>query len=572
LLSPPADDRAYWGNWEQDERDNLTLTFPRRDEEIAVRLAGELDSFLAELCAINTVACPPDFKLTLRLEIDPTSLRRLGELPYPLRASSAATEDRISLPTPSLIGKPVDEAGFRALRRGYAGWIGTAIVAAYGLQDDAADSDATVGILAEFGLRPPPVPLQPLPRHSLAGFPAGAPVPEQDVLMLCGGQGSTRLLRFRTDSGRWQEEIPPEQWLEVALLNAGQGSYLSRLPDYSAALIHFGGFGGVNAVWRTYMWQDGSIRLLAEDTSPHLYLPPSLQAPNQPVDRYLVFYVPELESSGLPYFGLRLDLGRCGNGPCSLEPIAGLSIWSPDGRLSVVYVPHGDGGYDLYVGDAAGEARDLIGAGQSVAWLGETSLSYIALEPGAERDWLGRRFGQQVMSVDIDGQIDSAPLFNAESVRQSIPESIRPESLGLWSARQVIKGEPVWIVSATALDSADARDYIVVLDPRVGQASVAVDLGGYYQFQPPMVSPEGGYTVAAGVSRDGIDVSVEMVDTASGEIRRLGPLFPTDWSADDAWLLSVKLGELHLISTVDGQEWPVALDLRGCYYAVWTDR
>jgi hypothetical protein len=573
LLSPPADDRAYWGNWEHDERDNLTLTFARRDEEIAIRLAGELDGFLADLCAENTVVCPPEFNLALRLDIDPTSLRRLGEWPYRIRASSAATDDRISLPTPGLIGRPIDEAGFQALQRGYAAWIGTAIVAEYGLQDDVDDSNATATVLAGFGLRPPPIPLQPLPRPSLAGFPAGAPIPQQDVLMLCGGQGTTRLLRFHTGSGRWQEEIPPDQWREIAYLTSGQGNYLSRLPDYSVALIQFGSIFDAKNVWRTYMWQDGSIRLLAEDTKPYLYLPPSLQPTNQPVDRYLAFYVPEMGDNGWPASGQRLDLNLCDeNGPCPLEPLAGLPIWSPDGRQTAIYVRESDGGYTLYLGDEAGEVEDLIGAGQSAVWLDQTSFSYIALEPGAAGDWLGRRFGRQVMIADVDGQPDLVPLFDAESVRLSIPESIRPERLGLWSARPVIEGESRWIISAMSLEEADKRDFLIVLDRRDGQAKVAFDFGHFHLFQPPMVSPGGNYAVASGVSADGNEVNIEIVNTATGEIRRLQPFIPTDWSADDAWLLAVDSGTLHLTSTSAAQEWTVVHDLRGCYYAVWTVR
>ncbi|UCG23709.1 MAG: hypothetical protein JSW55_16440 [Chloroflexota bacterium] len=572
LLSPPADDRTYWGNWEHDEREYLTLTFPRRDEETAIRLAGELDRFLVDLCAENAVACPPSFNLVLRLETDQTSLRRLGELPYPLRASSAATDDRLSLPTPSLIGIPVDEAGFRALQRGYAGWIGAAIVAGYGLQDDSADSDATVAVLADFGLRPPPLPFQPLPRSSLDNFPTGAPTPQQDVLMLCAARSSTRLLRFRADSGRWQEEIPPDQWREVGPLTPQHGTYLSRLPDYSVALIQVEGMLDAENVRYTYVWQDGSFRLMAEETRPYLYLPPSFQDANQPIDRYLVFYVPEIGNNGWPVSDQRLDLNMCESEPCSLEPLAGLPIWSSDGRQTLVYVPQSNGGTDLYLGDDAGEVQVLIGPGQSAIWHDEMSFSYVALEPGAAADWLGRRFGRQVMIADARTQYDPAPLFNAESVRQSIPESIRPESLGLWWARPVAQGEPAWIISTASMDPADGRDFLVILDPWGGEVVIAADLDRFRQFQPPMVSPGGRYAVSAGVAADGTGASVELVDTATGEMRRLDPFIPIDWSADGAWLLSVGGRALHLVSSATGQEWTVAHDLPGCNSAVWTDR
>jgi hypothetical protein len=176
------------------------------------------------------------------------------------------------------------------------------------------------------------------------------------------------------------------------------------------------------------------------------------------------------------------------------------------------------------------------------------------------------------MIADVDGQPDLVPLFDAESVRLSIPESIRPERLGLWSARPVIEGESRWIISAMSLEEADKRDFLIVLDRRDGQAKVAFDFGHFHLFQPPMVSPGGNYAVASGVSADGNEVNIEIVNTATGEIRRLQPFIPTDWSADDAWLLAVDSGTLHLTSTSAAQEWTVVHDLRGCYYAVWTVR
>lgn len=589
LLSPPSDDRAYWGTWEHAERNILTVTFPERDEEIAIWLAGEIDTLLADLCTLHTVACPSGFRLNLRLETDPTSLRRLGELPHTFRASSSATENRISLPAPSLIGRPVDEAGLRALQRGYAGWIAAAVVAGYSLQEDAADPDSTADVLAELGLRMPPAPLQPLPKSSLAGFPAEASRPQQDVLMLCAGQDSARLLRLHTGSGRWQEEVPSDQWRKMAQLATEQGFYLSRLPDYSAALIQIGDYG---STWRTYMWQDGSLRLLAEDSFPYLYLPPNLQAPNQPVDNYLFFYVPVMDDGSQRASGLRLDMNRCLRGPCSLERLEGLPVRSPDGRQSVVYVPRDHGGHDLYLGDEAGEiehvigavsyelrlgddggeASELIGPGQSVAWLDEASFSYVAVEPGIEVDRLGRRFGRQIMIADTRGKFSPALLIGAEFVRRRIPESIRPDSLGLWSARPVVKGDPKWIISATSLDSADERDYLIVIDPQTGQVTLAADLGHFQLFQPPVVSPKGRYAVVAGISAESNDINVELVNVATGEMRRLEPSIPTDWSRDDAWLLSAESGTLYLVWTATGQEWPIAHDLPGCQFAIWTDR
>jgi hypothetical protein len=114
LYAPPLDD--FWGEREEIHLPRLTVTFPARDRAVAERLAADLERIVGDLCrAAPELNCLPGFRLTLNLTTDPASLTILAQ--PAARLSAAQT---ISLPTPTLVGLPVDDAAYRALYRGYA--------------------------------------------------------------------------------------------------------------------------------------------------------------------------------------------------------------------------------------------------------------------------------------------------------------------------------------------------------------------------------------------------------------------------------------------------------------------
>ncbi|RMH00240.1 MAG: hypothetical protein D6706_04350 [Chloroflexi bacterium] len=119
LFSPPQPD--FWGNFATFGGEYITVTYPLRDETLALRLANDLDKKLTELCQRFSLNCPDDFRVRLRLETDPATLAMLAE-PEALHKGSL----RLELPTPTLVGIPLDETGYELLYRGYA----TAVVSA----------------------------------------------------------------------------------------------------------------------------------------------------------------------------------------------------------------------------------------------------------------------------------------------------------------------------------------------------------------------------------------------------------------------------------------------------------
>lgn len=111
LLSPP--DPAYWGESKTSEGRYILLTYPARDAEIAMRLARDLDALMSDLCVrLTKDVCPSSFRLNVKLSTDPADLS-VGSLPIDRWQGGR----EVVLPTPTLFGSPLDEAGYRVLYR-----------------------------------------------------------------------------------------------------------------------------------------------------------------------------------------------------------------------------------------------------------------------------------------------------------------------------------------------------------------------------------------------------------------------------------------------------------------------
>lgn len=112
LLSPTQQE-DFWGNWRTREREHVTLTYPVRDERVALALARYLDQKVAEMCTM--VVCPADYEVRVRLERAPQSL-----LPLLDPEQGLIGRQTIILPTPTLVGLPVSDEAHEALFQGYA--------------------------------------------------------------------------------------------------------------------------------------------------------------------------------------------------------------------------------------------------------------------------------------------------------------------------------------------------------------------------------------------------------------------------------------------------------------------
>ncbi len=123
-LYAPLEDE-FWGEWKTTDSDRLMLIYPARDKQIAERLFADLSDVIERACdELTDLNCDESRQIIVRLEKDPSSLSVLNNLALLYQSGL-----RLELPAPSLVGVPVDDAGYDALQRGYAGLVVTAVIA-----------------------------------------------------------------------------------------------------------------------------------------------------------------------------------------------------------------------------------------------------------------------------------------------------------------------------------------------------------------------------------------------------------------------------------------------------------
>ena len=122
---------SFWGEKQTITGRYLTVEYPERDADTVKRLAREWDDMLAAVCRdLDGMRCRRTWKLKVKLSTESGSLARMADgasrgplwkgMSHASSISRGAGESELDLPTPSLIGSPVDEAGYQAVRAGYA--------------------------------------------------------------------------------------------------------------------------------------------------------------------------------------------------------------------------------------------------------------------------------------------------------------------------------------------------------------------------------------------------------------------------------------------------------------------
>ena len=139
LLADVADEDDFWGPWQRMEGDRLTLVFPERDAELGTRLSSELDLMLIAVCKAAVVACPDEFQLVVRLNRSQRSLMSLHEGVYAMRILSFYGPDALDLPAPTIVGRPVDEAGYNALFQRYSSWLAAVMLTNFASEKEFID-------------------------------------------------------------------------------------------------------------------------------------------------------------------------------------------------------------------------------------------------------------------------------------------------------------------------------------------------------------------------------------------------------------------------------------------------
>lgn len=114
LYAPP--DGEFWGDETTITAPRLRLITPTRDKQLAQRLSTDISDLIQRACEeIDDLRCPDSYRLSARFAATPELIQAGQPGTMPLWAQRP-----LVLPTPTLIGQPLDDATYHALLLGYA--------------------------------------------------------------------------------------------------------------------------------------------------------------------------------------------------------------------------------------------------------------------------------------------------------------------------------------------------------------------------------------------------------------------------------------------------------------------
>lgn len=523
-----------WGPMQERANQQLIATFPQRDADVVNRLALDLSRDLGDLCreaeegGRASRLCDPQGRIRLAFLTDPAALLALSDAARP--SLDGLT---FRLPTPTLAGRPLDDAGYALLYRGY--------------------TDRILTTLRQLVSQP-------------------IPLPPQDIAALCHTSASSRLSLafYRPEDDDWLlPDEPPARTLwplpndDGLILRAGlPGIDLDRL--------------------QLSLRRDGVRQPLVDVGQPQLTASLAGFVDNTNGGGLLIRL--GQGSSGVAGYAWA-PFVACTPEGCATVDLSGYPVWSPDGRRTLV----SDGGR-LLLGDAQARLSTALGNGFSPFWLSNTRFGYVALAAGDSPDM--RLMLQDALTREravIGGSRSLMQAAGADDrlrIRYATTSPADP-SLLLIGATPAGNSDGEYLIFGQRLsDSPDALSEAVAEPARVLARLPGVPVGDPARYtptgSPPFnVSPDGRWLVAVRFAAAATNAwELTLVDLTTGETKTLTtnhPPYPAqfpffDWSADGRWLVLVDDGYLRLIAPDHDYERVVAHEFRTCRHVAWVNR
>ncbi len=552
LLSPPREE--FWGSDDPQELSGrlLTLIFPERDQAIAGRLFEGLDETLIDICQAVDINCPGDLRVVVEFSRDPSSLVATmgsffedGYLGDSLMRPGSKVE--LILPTPTLLGLPLDEPSYRAVFRAYSAYVAGAVMNRF-TDDSCCANDihrrAMIrNLLTSRGAMPQPDPLiSPANQAAISGI-------NYDLELMCHGTTAKSVDIFHFDSSTmtWRVEVADKELVNM------QG-----LPDASGvALLENQDLG------ETYQTQ---LSILAAGKEWVLYQG-NLSPENARNTRFevrdreqqLLLEVPLVEL-GYSIYSL-FDLAFCDETACPAEihQLAGRPYWSPDGRQ---WLMRQDGLLWLYQ-----ESMNVaVGDGFAPFWMDSDRYGYV------------RQAGAQqfiVSSSTLSGTLDT--ITTASTLIEALPEFDRGMQLRIGR----VLPDPVqpyshWYILAFLVNRSGRIDEALILDVDNNSGRIEVIYQSSF-LNSVAISPEGSKLAATYYDPDNQGWQVLIHEEAgegdktlslTGE-RSLNAPPTISWSPDGKWLGIVNNGVLTLWFSIDGTSVEIVPPTLGCISSAW---
>ncbi|MCA9990690.1 MAG: hypothetical protein KDE29_06765, partial [Anaerolineales bacterium] len=443
------------------------------------------------------------------------------------------------LPTPTLVGQPLDDIAYQALFQGYTRPI----------LDDLRNSLS------------PPIPL-----------------PTQDIVALCfPADGFAPQLAHYSPAGEsWTNELPGRAFRYLLPRPGGDGIVLQEdLRGRDASDL------------RLLLWQPGRETLLFDGlNNQRLARPVAWGSP--PANPHLIIQGTTTRAVAQRNW---LDLNDCHSDGCRLVPLPAYAIWSNDGQQTILSQ---DG--QMWRGSANGEPLALLGAGFSPFWLDAQTYGYtrytapagvpiaeiVLATAGQDQphtllratdlpDAAGTQFIDYVTANPArPGTLLAAgPILGSSPGRYNIYQITLDENL--------ISSNPAGAVQQVTLAASlpDAlRGHPALLTP-TGYPPFDISPDGRWLLATMLHNPAGEATAYVATDPAGWTFFLHDLDQGATHQFTAGyPLYPGqypyyDWSADGRWLLIGDDGYLRLVAPAYDYQRLLPHPYANCLFTAW---
>ena len=564
-------DAEFWEGPDHEiyQKNNISAFYPRRDDEIVRRLMDDLRNYFVNLCNHpGTPSCRFTLSFLIRFERDPTVFGEIfnrttenGAYSYiPRFSGSSIGSGMMSLPTPSLVGLPVDEAGYQALLRGYASHILSAILAEL-YEDECCPNELTFPLFLEgelarrgLGFWPPP-----LLEREIAAENSPDPLPDKEIALLCTTTERDRLqlIRYNLANGRIWPLLSGRNITRIRSAPDGRGIIAQEVEHLSEEQV----------LTRIIYWHDNTARILYEETLPEpVFAATSWQVHEE--EKRLLLVQSDLDNR-VNTFTL-IDLSECASGRCpkTTREMIGGPTWSPDSSQFLI-----KSGNILWWRQFVGNdiSQEPLGLGTAPFWVDGDTFGFVRTRENRLQEIVTAAAGNEEMSV----------VFDSERMRLMLMTEDRPQQLmigyvGVDTIPAAFRDVTYWTILGFEWfpNGELGQAYVFSYSPEVDALWLHLQSDQLHSFN---LSPNGRW-LAASLYDDSLEswrLQIEAV--VAGQDTSLLPWQATeeaeppryDWSADSQWLFILHQGILTLYSPQSGAAQPVPPPIPGCVQAAW---
>lgn len=554
LLSPLDVTNAEWKIGGGYDGHYITADFREPDAEITLQIVRQLEAEIAEICGrFFDVTCPENLNYFLDFSIDPNTLYNMTVAAQSLPITAEAPSSPIrsfSLPTPTLVGLPLDETGYDLLYAGYARIIAQELLSestrTYWAEMPELQPYSVRHHLGQFGLDFTP----PLTRT--AAVPPNA-LP-QNIITLC-----------LADDGINLAEYDPAAETITPVLSERVFAAMEPAPDDKLIALEERFTNGSNSASRVVMWSPGR-----EDTFIVAQLPRNsvddIQWRDHPEQRRLFIIDEDNLINGRSIESIAFN-ETCLTTNCLIRQEQGLPndlFWSKSGNYTLV----DDNDLGIFLGNGSGQPLIFLSPGSQPFWIDEETYGFLLTT---------NTTGGTIYTGELD-RTPAQPLITEAELTAALPPDSSAQGLFIPYTNTNGGNSDQLLILALSLDELGnlGTAYVLLYDRPTDSLHTVIYSDQMHSFS---TSPDGRYLQATIYDQLAQQQTVHLVDLAQTQETRIFPLLDTqqgvqmEWSQNGEWLMALtEEGYLHLIDRTTGRYYQhLPNGTPSCIDATWVE-